>query len=68
MKTKDIQNMKKGELEKNLGELRNKLTKIRFDVSGKQVKNHREIRNVKKDIAVIMTVLKSHNTRPQRSA
>ena len=54
--------MKKGELEKNLGELRNKLTKIRFDVSGKQVKNHREIRKVKKDIAVIMTVFKSHNT------
>lgn len=58
-KIKDIREMKKGELEKNLVELRNKLTKMRFDISGKQVKNHREIRNLKKDIAKISTVLNS---------
>lgn len=57
MKIKDIKDMKKAELERNLTELRNKSTKMKFDISGKQVKNHREIRVVKKDIARILTVL-----------
>jgi len=57
MKIKDIEDMKKEELERNLTELRNKSTKMKFDISGKQVKNHREIRVVKKDIARILTVL-----------
>ncbi len=49
--------MKKEELERNLSELRNKMTKIRLDISGKQAKNHREIREIKKEIAQIMTIL-----------
>jgi len=48
-------------LERNLAESRNKLAKMRFDISAKQIKNHREIRKVKKDIARILTILKSHN-------
>lgn len=59
MKTKDIKGMKKSELEKSLVEMRNKLTKIRFDISGKQIKNHREIRKIKKDIARVSTVVRS---------
>ncbi|MDI6777861.1 MAG: 50S ribosomal protein L29 [Patescibacteria group bacterium] len=61
MKISDIQNMKKEELERNLHELRNKLAKIRFDISAKQVKNHREARKTKKEIARILTALKSGN-------
>lgn len=61
MKIKEIREKNPKELEKNLSELRNKLTKIRFDISAKQMKNHREIRKIKKDIARILTVLKSHN-------
>ncbi|HBB36604.1 MAG: coiled-coil [Candidatus Moranbacteria bacterium GW2011_GWC1_45_18] len=57
MKIKDIREKNQKELEKNLSELRNKLTKMKFDISGKQVKNHREIRKIKKDIAKILTVL-----------
>lgn len=59
MKTKEIREKNPKELEKNISELRNKLTKIRFDISAKQMKNHREIRKIKKDIARILTVLKS---------
>jgi large subunit ribosomal protein L29 len=62
MKIKDIREMKKVELERNLSELRNKMTKTRLDISGKQVKNHREIREIKKGIARIMTVLKSSSS------
>ncbi len=58
MKFKDIKGLKEIELKKNLADLRNKLTKVRFDISAKQVKNHREIRKIKKDVARILTALK----------
>ena len=56
MKIKEIREKNENELKKNLTELRNKTTKMRFDISGKQLKNHREIRVTKKAIARIMTV------------
>jgi len=59
VKIKEIREKNKEELKKKLGELRNNLTKIRLDIASKQVKNHREIRKVKKDISMILTVLKS---------
>ncbi|MDP1845464.1 MAG: 50S ribosomal protein L29 [Candidatus Moranbacteria bacterium] len=57
MKIKEIREKNENELKMNLGSLRNKITKMRFDISGKQAKNHREIRSVKKEIAQIMTIL-----------
>jgi len=51
--------MKREELKRNLADLRNAVTKMRFDISGKQAKNHREVRKTKKDIARILTILKS---------
>lgn len=59
MKISEIREKNKTELEKDLRELRGKSTKMKFDISGKQVKNHREIRKIKKDIARIMTFLNS---------
>lgn len=56
MKKKELLTKERGELKRDLAELRNKLAKIRFDISGKQTKNHREIRKIKKDIARILTV------------
>lgn len=58
MKIKEIREKSENELKKDLAELRNKLAKMRFDISAKQVKNHRDIRMVKKDIARILTVSK----------
>ncbi len=62
MKSSEIREKNKNELEKDLVEMRNKLAKMRFDISAKQVKNHREIRKMKKNIARILTILKTHNT------
>jgi ribosomal protein L29 len=59
MKIKEIREKNKEELKKKLDELRNNLTKIKLDISSKQVKNHREIRKVKKEISMILTVLRS---------
>jgi large subunit ribosomal protein L29 len=57
MKIKEIREKNQEELEKNIVEMRNKLTKMRFDIAAKQVKNHRDFRKLKKDIAKVLTVL-----------
>jgi len=62
MKIKEIREKNENELKKSLIELRNKTTKMRFDISGKQLKNHREIRVAKKEIARIMTVFSEGKT------
>jgi len=59
VKIKEIREKSENELRKDLVELKNKSIKLRFDVSAKQAKNHREVRKTKKDIARIYTVLKS---------
>ena len=59
MKISEIREKSENELKKDLVEMRNKKAKMRFDISAKQVKNHREARKVKKNIARILTVLKS---------
>jgi|WetSurMetagenome_2_1015567.scaffolds.fasta_scaffold444724_3 large subunit ribosomal protein L29 len=58
MKIKEIREKSENELKKELVELRNKLAKLRFDISAKQVKNHRDVRKTKKDIARILTLLR----------
>ena len=47
----------RAKLLKQLDELRKKLDELNFKVSQNQVKNIREIRVIKKDIAKVMTVL-----------
>lgn len=46
------------ELQKMLAEYREKLRQLRFDLAAGKVKNIREIREIKKDIARILTILK----------
>jgi len=53
-----FEEMSKAEIEKFLEDGQAKMVKLRFDISSKQIKNHREYRNVKKDIARAMTALK----------
>lgn len=57
MKMSKIKNLSKKELEKLLEEKRNKLYQFRFDISQKKIKNVREIREIKKDIARINTLI-----------
>ena len=47
------------QLQQSLMEYRDKLRDMRFRVSQKQLKNIREIRDIKKNIAQILTVLNS---------
>lgn len=49
--------MEKEELKKSLGEKRERLRQLRFDLAAGKVKNIREIRAIKKDIARILTNL-----------
>ncbi len=57
MKINKIREMSSPDLEKELGELKNELFKLRFSLATHGVDNPMRIREVKKDIAKINTVL-----------
>jgi large subunit ribosomal protein L29 len=57
MKPKELWQKDKKELEKLLKECKEKLQKLRFDLKLGKLKNYREIRNLKKDIARILTII-----------
>lgn len=58
MKIKEIREKNSEELKKLLNEKREAVRKSRFEIAAKQIKNIREMRNNKKDIARILTTLK----------
>ena len=60
MKLTELRRKSKDELGKILTDNREKLRQLRFDLSAGKVKNVREIRHIKKEIAQILTLLKSH--------
>ena len=58
MKKRDLKNMSREELEKKLKELRLTLLKLKAQAkTGASLKNTKEIRNTKRDIARILTML-----------
>ena len=57
MDIKEIKNKSVAELNHLLGDSRKKLAELKFKVSQNQLKNLREVRTIKKDIAKILTVL-----------
>jgi len=57
MKIKELREKNKEELKKLLNEKREILRKLRFDVASKQIKNNRDLRENKKDIARILTLI-----------
>jgi ribosomal protein L29 len=63
MDIKEIQNKSVSELNHLLSELRGKLDDLSFKVSQNQLKNVREIRVIKKDIAKVMMTLKTENNK-----
>ncbi|MFA6393659.1 MAG: 50S ribosomal protein L29 [Patescibacteria group bacterium] len=60
MEMKEIKNKSQAELNRLLSEFRDKLRDLRFKDASKQLKNVRDIRKVRQDIARIMTVLNSN--------
>jgi len=59
MKIQELRQRPKGELHKILQDNREKLRQLRFDLVSGKIKNVREVRKIKKDIARILTILKS---------
>ncbi|MEK7162831.1 MAG: 50S ribosomal protein L29 [Patescibacteria group bacterium] len=65
MKQKEIQQLKNkplSELKKDLPDYREKLRKLKFDLAQGKVKNIKEIKETKKMIARIMTVINQQPT------
>ena len=56
-KTEDLKKMNQKELAELLASNRDKLRELKFKVQQKEFKNVREIRELKKDIARILTVM-----------
>ncbi|MFA6340979.1 MAG: 50S ribosomal protein L29 [Candidatus Paceibacterota bacterium] len=57
MNIKDVRNKTAGELQKELQEKAESLNKFKFGISGSKIKNVKEGKNLRKDIAQIMTIL-----------
>ena len=63
MKSKELEKLKsknQGELKEDLGNHRERLWQLSVDLRAGKVKNVREIRQIKKDIARILTCLKNN--------
>ena len=61
MKITELRRKSKMELKKILEDNGEKLRQLRFDLSAGKVKNVREIRRIKREIAQILTLLRSTN-------
>lgn len=57
MELKELKKKSKGELHALLAESRDRLRELRFKDANRQLKNVREIRTLKKEIAQVMTML-----------
>ena len=61
MKINDLQNKTKDELNLLLVDLRAKVLKLNFDLADNKVKDVSQVKKTKKDIARVLTLLKSKN-------
>jgi len=58
VRIQELRQKSKTELQKMLQDSRERLRQLRFDLTAGKVKNVREIRKIKKEIARILTLLK----------
>lgn len=63
MKTAQLRQKSKSELQRMLADFREKLREMRFNLVSGKVKNIREVRELKKDIARILTILNEKEKR-----
>lgn len=57
MKTKELEKISRPELIKQLSAMREKLRDMKFRIHSKEVKNLHELKNMRKDIARILTII-----------
>ena len=62
MKASEIRERSQGELDKTLSDLEEQLFKLRFQKSTGQIENPQKIREVRKDIARVLTVPNERRT------
>lgn len=55
MKNKEIREKSPAEIQKLTQEKRMELSQVRFDVRAKQIKNHQIVKNLRKEIAQLLT-------------
>lgn len=67
MKVKDIQNMTSEELAKRAEDLKDELFKLRFQLATGQLDNPMRIREVRRTIARIKTVLRERELQAQQA-
>ena len=58
MKIRELRQKSKEELAKLLSEKRNRTLSLGFDLAGGRVKNVKEMREIKRDIARILTLIR----------
>ncbi len=59
MKSSDLYNKSRDELNQSLADLRAKLLKLNFDLADSRLKDTSQLKKTKKDIARVLTVLKT---------
>jgi len=63
MKAKELRQKTEKELKDLLNEKSHKLGQLKFDLASKKLKNIREIREIRREVARIKTILKDFNTK-----
>lgn len=59
MKITEIRKMSADQLKKQLAAMREQVRDLQFKIHSKEVKNHHTVKSIKKDIARVLTVLRS---------
>ena len=57
-KIQEIRDMNEEQIKKFIDEKQTQAVKLRFDIASRQLKNHREYRTIKKEVAKALTILK----------
>ncbi len=65
MKIKELRQKTEKELKDLLNENKQKLGQLKFDLASKKLKNVREIRELRRDIARILTILNEKNVKKE---
>jgi large subunit ribosomal protein L29 len=67
MKAEEIREFENSEITARLGELREELFRLKFKSATMQLENPRLIRNIRRDIARLETILRERELAAQRS-
>jgi large subunit ribosomal protein L29 len=67
MKARELREMSRDELQQNLADLKSELFNLRFQLATGQLENPMRIRQVKKDIARIKTILRERELKAKQA-